>query len=134
MGPIQINYSQIEPGDVVKFIGSDKNQYIETVNDLGYLEGFGATVKPTDYTFWINRELLEVIKNKQKNTMSKVIDTIKLARMSEPDKTLIKAGLMNLDGSLTISGKEAMDDLLIQEHKEKLKTNYALPILAEEKK
>lgn len=67
--------------------------------------------------------------NKSKSTMSKIIDTIKLARLNEPEKTLVKAELMNLDGSLTESGKEALNDLLVQKFKEELKTTYATPIL-----
>lgn len=123
-------------------------------------EGNIRAYTPTDYSHWPNRfpgywyylevkentgniqlrvaiweDELTLVKaknsNKNKTNMSSIIDKIKLARMSEPEKTLIKADLMTLDGSLTSEGKSALEDLLIQANKEALKTNYALPILAD---
>jgi hypothetical protein len=81
--------------------------------------------------FWVSSECFDLITNTNKMN---IIDKIKLARMNEPEKTLVKAELMNLDGSLTTEGKEALNDILVQAYKEQMKTEYALPIIEDKEK
>ena len=72
--------------------------------------------------------------NKPAEDKMSLLDTIKLARKSEPDKSLIKAGLMNMNGYYTVEGQEAFMDLLHQKFDKELKTEYADKIIEEQNK
>jgi len=63
--------------------------------------------------------------NKPAENKMSIIDNIKLARKSEPENSLVQAGLMNMDETLTAEGESVLKDILIQEFKEKMKTEYA---------
>lgn len=66
-----------------------------------------------------------------KQIMSKPLETFLLALKSEPDKSLIKSGLMNSDGTLTDEGKKVWDVWMLNKNKEAFKTEVADPILTE---
>lgn len=77
-------------------------------------------------------EYFKLISNDKKTMGTTIVDKIKLSMKTEPEKTLIKAGIMNLDESLTSEGKSLLDILILEDYKAKLKEKADL-ILAEEK-
>lgn len=50
------------------------------------------------------------------NTMSTIIDKIKLATKAEPNKTLITRGLLNMDETLTAEGRTLLEYILVQKY------------------
>ena len=122
--------SKFKVGDSVKVVG----------NLAGHNKNIGDTVYVTKTDErnrfyyapgWYMEDSDVVLISNNINNMN-IIEKIKLARMGEPEKTLTKAGLMEMSGDLTSEGKEALNDLLVQKYKEELKTTYALPIIEEQ--
>lgn len=81
---------------------------------------------------YVRREDVINIDNKLNNLIMNTIEKIKLARKGQPEKTLVEAGLMNMDDSLTRDGNEVLNDILVQEYKEKMKV-IAEQIIADKK-
>jgi hypothetical protein len=69
----------------------------------------------------------------KKSIMSNIANTIKMALKSEPEKSLIKAGIFDECENLTCEGKEVMWIILQNEYKDKLKEKADI-ILAEKEK
>lgn len=69
--------------------------------------------------------------NKQPMT---IIEKIRLAAKTEPEKSFIKAGITNMDGSFTSEGKEAFLSYLLEKNKDDFNTTIVQPLLAEEVK
>lgn len=60
------------------------------------------------------------ISNSKEKTMTSIIDKVKLALKTEPNKTLITRGLMTIDDKLTSEGREVLDYVLVQKHGEEM--------------
>ena len=125
-------------GDKVKIVNCEHSQDAKTrVGVISIIKDYGGEHNGMNWCHLLDGNLsiyekeLELVNNI--NNMN-IIDKIKLARMNEPEKTLVKAELMNLDGSLTAEGKEVLNDILVQTYKEKIKTEYALPIIEDKEK
>lgn len=80
---------------------------------------------------WI---LIEKNNKLKKQTMSNIIDKIKLNKMAEPDKSLVKAGIIEMDGSVTNNGRYVLDDFLIKKFGADIKKDYADDIIADQEK
>lgn len=74
-------------------------------------------------------ELLE----KNKTLMSSLIEKIKIAAKSEPDKSAIKAGIRTTSDDFTQDGREAFIEYLYQKNKADFDTVVVQPILTEAK-
>lgn len=75
---------------------------------------------------------IKLIKEKINIKTMNIKEKLKLSLKPEPEKTLIKAGLLSICGSLTEEGWDALELILIEEYKEKLKAS-ALIILESKK-
>lgn len=69
-----------------------------------------------------------------KTIMSNLITTFKNITRSEPNKTFVKAGVMNEDLSLTSEGKELFIQFMFDKHATEFKTEVVDAILAEQEK
>lgn len=127
-------------GDKVRIIDDDNNHSNPLIGEETTIIKIDESKKKYPYSLAIcgnnfgtrfGGHELELITN-NKNNMN-ILEQIKLARKSEPEKTLVKAGLMNMDESLTEEGKQVLQDILIQEYKTKMKT-IADIIIAEKEK
>lgn len=65
------------------------------------------------------------------NFMSTLIQKIKLARIDEPNKTLVKAGILDSDQNLTGDGREAFGEFLFRKFGSDFAADVA-PILKEQ--
>lgn len=127
-------------GDKVKIIRTTTNDSKPFFGETVIIEGFREFESSYDkiyYTFndglavW-EKDLILVKSVNNNNKIMNILETIKLTRKSEPEKTLVKAGLMNMDESLTSEGKEVLNDLILQDYKDKMKAQADI-ILAEQK-
>lgn len=73
----------------------------------------------------------KTLANKNKSTMT-LKEKFALAFKGEPQKSFIKAGIMNTDESLTADGKELLLAYLIKKEGDNFKTEVVDPILAVE--
>ncbi len=70
----------------------------------------------------------------KKTIMSNLITTFKNITRTEPNKTFVKAGVMNEDLSLTSEGKELFIQFMFDKHATEFKTEVVDAILAEQEK
>ncbi len=84
---------------------------------------------------WVDAAFVGDIKNKsEKTVMSSLIEKAKLAFKGEPEKSFIKAGVMEADETLTEEGTELFLTFLLKKHGTEFKAEVIDPILAEEAK
>lgn len=79
-------------------------------------------------------ELVGTLTNKTKIIMTNLITTFKNITRTEPNKTFVKAGVMNEDLSLTSEGKELFIQFMFDKHATEFKTEVVDAILAEQEK
>lgn len=87
--------------------------------------------------FCINEAHAEIYysDNTTKSTfMTSLINKLKLATKSEPEKSFIKLGIMDINEKFTAEGKEIFDNYLYEQHKATFKTDVVDPIIAEDEK
>lgn len=72
--------------------------------------------------------------SKKSNVIMNLTEKFALAFKGEPEKSFIKAGVMNSDESLTTDGKELFLAYLLKKNGPAFKTEVIDPILAEEAK
>ena len=78
---------------------------------------------------------LEVISSNSTTKMTMTLkDKFALVFKGEPEKSLIKAGIMNADESLTNEGRELWTAFLVKKFGNEFKKEVVDPILAEEEK
>lgn len=75
---------------------------------------------------------LKLIKSNNVTNNMNLIEKAKLAFKSEPEKSFIKAGVMDSNENLTFDGKELFLTYLLQKNKDDFKTTVIDPILAED--
>lgn len=79
---------------------------------------------------WIVRlKDCEVINSSTNMSSLTLIEKIRLASKSEPEKSFIKAGVTNMDGTFTDQGKVAFFEYLLQANKDDFNTKVVQPIL-----
>ena len=83
---------------------------------------------------WCERDDdVEIIKSSvNSNAMTSLKEKFALAFKGEPEKSFIKAGVMNSDESLTTDGKEVFLAYLLKKNGDDFKTTVIDPILAAE--
>lgn len=79
---------------------------------------------------------LELVEEKptKKTIMSNLITTFKNITRTEPNKTFVKAGVMNEDLTLTSEGTELFIQFMFDKHATEFKTEVVDAILAEQEK
>lgn len=75
----------------------------------------------------------DTLKSSTNNIFMDVLAKIKSALRTEPEKSLIKAGLMNESENLTVEGKEVLLDIIKDEYKTQLKEKADIIIKLSEK-
>jgi hypothetical protein len=92
---------------------------------------------------YYNHSDLEIVKEQEvikvnevdcKNIMSTLIQKFKVMTAKEPEKTFIKAGVMNEQFQMTQSGVELFNEFLVQKFKEEFKTEVVDKIVEEDAK
>ncbi len=83
-------------------------------------------------TYWLASKK-DLIKTSSKPIMAKLTEKMALIFKGEPEKSFIKAGVMNTDETLTTDGQAVFLAWLLKENGTKFKTDVVDPILAEEK-
>lgn len=81
-------------------------------------------------------EKLRLVKENQltNKTIMNLITTFKNMTRSEPNKTFVKAGVMNEDLTLTNEGNELFIQFMFDKHADEFKTDVVDKILAEQEK
>lgn len=113
----------ISIGDIVTVSALDSDGSIGSLEEY---PGFGHCDE------WY--EKVDSFSNKifKRKTISNIVDKIKLALKSEPEKSLIKAGIFNESEELTSDGRTVLEMILVDKYKTELKEKADI-ILAEEK-
>lgn len=110
--------------------------------DLELVEENPLTIKIPD-NFWYgidyalpsDYKLGDIIQVPAKKTiMSNLITTFKNITRTEPNKTFVKAGVMNEDLTLTSEGTELFIQFMFDKHATEFKTEVVDAILAEQEK
>lgn len=83
-------------------------------------------------TTCLKDEHLQAYKNYKNKMSTNIIEKIKLAKVPEPDKSLVKAGITDIDGSFTEEGLSILHDFLRSKFGEDLKKVYADDIIKEQ--
>jgi len=91
----------------------------------------GAT---TDTAIYLQAFTTNNNKTNNNNNNMNLIQKFKLNLKSEPEKTLIKTGIMNQDETLTCEGKDLFFEWLFQANKEKFTEEVASKLLEEQKR
>ena len=108
--------------DWFELVEETSNNYIGTLGDTG--------VYVTD-----NYKRGDIIQVPAKKTiMSNLITTFKNITRTEPNKTFVKAGVMNEDITLTSEGKELFIQFMFDKHAAEFKTDVVDKIIAEQEK
>lgn len=109
---------------------------VTEVNDLAlcpynyeFLDANAAPIKGTAssnrcWSCFTDGDLSPAVVGKFKttgNAINMIIDKIKLAMKSEPNKTLVSRGMLNADESLTAEGRALHEHVLVQKHAEEMK-------------
>lgn len=76
----------------------------------------------------------ETLLTKSKTTTMSILEKAKLIMKKEPNKTFIKAGIMDMNDSLTSEGKELFINFLLEKNQDAFKKEVVDPILAEQEK
>lgn len=79
----------------------------------------------------VKNEVKEHVTNVIKNTMN-IVDKVKFALKTEPEKSLIKAGIFDREESLTADGRAVLEMILVEKFKDELKANADIIIKADE--
>lgn len=92
----------------------------------------------SDHWFFAETDLLKVYSTNNatmatKTTMS-ILEKAKLIMKKEPNKTFIKAGIMDMSDNLTNDGKELFMNFLLEKNQEAFKKEVVDPIVAEQEK
>lgn len=107
----------------IKCSGAEAGQKY-TLTALGYLSGTGCSCGGG----W---ELMECVVNKSKN-MASLKEKMALVFKGEPEKSFIKAGVMNTDETLTPDGNAVFMAWLLKKNGADFKKEVVDPILADE--
>lgn len=132
--------SQYKVGDRVERFQGDENDGMH-INDRGVIINMdgGYTDIKVDNTNIISKgnapENVRLIETNNTNNMSIISKTL-LAFKSEPEKTFIKAGILNNDGSPTADGISLVVMQLLKDEAfaSKFSSEIAQPIVAENEK
>ncbi len=140
--------SKFKVGDKVKIINASTNDsyWLSRVGQIGEVERiensprtWGGLLHPYMITIG-NRtnsfpeEHLAPEHTLTKTTSMNLITTFKNITRTEPNKTFVKAGVMNEDLSLTSEGKELFIQFMFDKHATEFKTDVVDAILAEQEK
>lgn len=74
----------------------------------------------------------ELITKSKNTTMGNIIDKVRQMRLKEPEKSFVKAGIANTDGTLTAEGKQLFDEFLVEKYKADFNKEVVQPLLAAE--
>lgn len=74
-----------------------------------------------------------ILSNSKQSTIMNIIQKAKLAITPEPEKSFIKAGIMNTDGTLTSDGQTVLLGYLLEQNKAAFKTDVVDALLADDK-
>ena len=73
-----------------------------------------------------------VLITKSTNTiMGNIIDKVRKMRLQEPEKSFVKAGIANTDGTLTAEGKQLFDEWIFEQNKVDFNDEVVQPLLDE---
>lgn len=129
----------IKAGDCVRATQSCSGAYMggeyvvfEDKGLLCILEG-GARAYASNGVACTCTSTWELITKKENIKMGSIIEKIKIAAKSEPDKSAIKAGIRTTSDDFTSEGKEAFLEYLYQKNKTDFDTVVVQPILTEAK-
>lgn len=132
------NWTKFKVGDVGQVIDVRYNNPYICINGLNHLVSDGdklelveeLTAQPQkDYSFSLKPELTN-----NKTIMSNLITIFKNITRSEPNKTFVKAGVMNEDLSLTNEGQQLFIQYLFDTYADEFKTKVVDKIVAEQEK
>jgi len=76
----------------------------------------------------------EVISTKIENKMENIVTKFKVLTAKEPEKSFIKAGIMDVNFELTAGGKTLFNDFLLEKFKDEFKTEVVDKLIEEDKK
>lgn len=85
------------------------------------------------HSWVIQKKCYKIISSSITTNMS-ITEKFALSFKKEPKKSLIKAGILNLDETFTTDGKVVWDAWLLNKFEDEFKKEVAEPILAEEEK
>lgn len=134
-------------GDEVKYLYSSNSPDIglpETTytikcapkpNEYYILDGTDRGNKcPCGKHSWITNDSEIKLTKSSKPNMEKLTDKMALVFKKEPEKSFIKAGVMNMDETLTTEGRQVFEAFLLRKHSDDFKKEVVDVILAEDEK
>lgn len=74
---------------------------------------------------------LEMVSNSKKDKDMDIIQQFRLSMKGEPEKSFIKAGIMDINENLTNDGKQLFIEWLLKENGDQFKKEVVDPILAD---
>lgn len=69
--------------------------------------------------------------NQSNNIMGTIIDKVRQMRLKEPEKSFVKAGIANTDGTLTKDGEQLFNEWMFEKNKADFNNEVVQPLLAE---
>ncbi len=130
-------------GQKVRFISDCNGEGKGTVAEIAIVRSCGVDVitdqsfgwgLPGDLRWSVNypEEYLEIINdNKTKTSMGNIIDKVRQMRLKEPEKSFVKAGIANTDGTLTKEGEQLFNEWMFEKNKADFNKGVVQPLLAE---
>lgn len=115
-------------GTVVR-VNSGKKNYQVRFDESSHIHANWSDDGDMQLLEYGDMQLIERANNKSMNLQERVA----IAFKGEPEKSFIKAGVMNIDGTLTVEGREVWTAFLVKKFGDEFKTTVIDPMLAEEK-